>query len=46
MNTFIWIGVLILYSGWLGLLIVALSYRFEEDEPDELLLGSLPIKKN
>ena len=46
MNTFIWIGVLILLLGWIGLLIVTLSYRFEEEKPEKLHLRSLPIKKN
>ena len=46
MNTFIWIGVIILLLGWVGLMIVTLSYRFEEDKPEKLQLRSLPNKKN
>ena len=46
MNTFIWIGVLILLLGWIGLMIVTLSYRLKEDESDKLQLRSLPAKKN
>lgn len=46
MNTFIWIGVIILLLGWVGLMIVTLSYRFEEDEPEKLELRSLQIKNN
>ena len=45
MNTFIWIGVFILLLGWIGLMIVTLSYRFEEDESEKLQLRSLPAKK-
>ena len=46
MNTFIWIGVIILLLGWVGLMIVTLSYRFEEETPEKLQLRSLPNKKN
>ena len=46
MNTLIWIGVLILLLGWIGLMIVTLSYRFEEDKSEKLRLRSMPAKKN
>ena len=42
MNTFIWVGVIILLLGWIGLLIIALSYKFEEDRPGSLDPQSLP----
>ena len=42
MNTFIWIGVVILLLGWIGLIIIALSHKFEDDKRDMLHLKSLP----
>jgi hypothetical protein len=42
MNTFIWIGVAILLLGWIGLMIISLFYKFEEDRIDSLDLKSLP----
>ncbi len=42
MNTFTYIGIIILLVGWIGLIIITLSYKFEEDEPDKLRLRSLP----
>lgn len=42
MNTFIWISVAILLLGWIGLMIVTLSYKVEEDRMDSLDLKSLP----
>ena len=42
MNTFTWIGVVILLLGWIGLIIIALSYKFEDDERDKLHLKTQP----
>ena len=41
MNTFIWIGVVILLLGWIGLFVIAFSYKFEEDKLDSLDLKFL-----
>ena len=35
MNTFAYISVFILILGWIGLLIIGLSYEFEDDEQDK-----------
>jgi hypothetical protein len=42
MNTFTYIGILILLVGWIGLIIIALSYKFEDDEYGKLHPRSLP----
>jgi hypothetical protein len=42
MNTFTYIGILILLIGWIGLIIIALSYQFNDDEQDKLHARSLP----
>jgi len=35
LNYFIYIGVLIFLLGWMGLLIIGLFFRFEDDEQDK-----------
>ena len=42
MNTFTWIGVVILLLGWIGLIIIALSYKSEDTKRDKLQSKSHP----
>ena len=42
LNTLIFISVIIFLLGWLGLLIIGLSYNFDDDEKDRQDLKSLP----
>ncbi len=45
LNTFIYTGILILLIGWIGLMIFALTYQFEEDKNDKIDLKSLSTPK-
>jgi hypothetical protein len=42
MNPFIYTSIPIFLFGWIGLITIALSYKFEEDRLDRLHLRSRP----
>jgi hypothetical protein len=37
-----YIGILILFIGWIGLIIISLSYQFKDNEQGKPYLKSLP----